>query len=263
MQKIKIHAHRGASGYAPENTLISFRLAVSMRSDGIECDIHRTADGRLVVCHDATIDRTSDGTGAIKEMTLAEIQSHDFTKKFYGHNPFATAPSLEQMLDVVKDMDPINIEIKEFAGHEEEVFELFHGILKDYGCIERVIVSSFNVMLLGRLKARYPDLKTGYLYHPMIGEWMRHGGAPAPFELFPAEQAVETALSQNCDAIHPCIDVLEKATVDDAHAHGLTVNVWTCNTVDQVQKSIEFNVDGIITNYPDWVRTALEAAGRA
>ena len=255
---IKIHAHRGASGYMPENTLLSFQMAVDLGSNGIECDIHRTADGQLLVCHDATIDRTSDGTGAIKDMTLEEIQRHDFTKKFYGRNPFATAPTLQQMLDVVKDMDPINIEIKEFAGHEREVFDLFHSILTEYGCIPRVIVSSFNVTLLCRLKEAYPDLKTGYLYHPMIEKFMKSSAAPAPFELFPSDQAVQTALAQRCDAIHPPIDVLDQATVDDAHAHGLQVNVWTCNTLDQVRKSIALGVDGIITNYPDWVRFALE-----
>lgn len=255
---IRIHAHRGASGYAPENTLISFKMAVDLGSDGIECDIHRTSDGHLVVCHDATIDRTSDGTGTIRDMTLAEIQSHDFTKKFYGMNPPATAPTLQQMLDVVKDMDPINIEIKEFAGHEQEVFDLFHRILADYGCIGRVIVSSFNVTLLGRLKAAWPDLKTGYLYHPMIEKYMKSKGAPAPFELFPAERAVQTALEQHCDAIHPCIDILEPDTVADAHANGLKVNVWTCNTLQQVCRSVQLGVDGIITNYPDWVRFALE-----
>lgn len=257
---IKIHAHRGASGYMPENTLLSFKMAVDLGSNGIECDIHRTADGHLLVCHDATIDRTSDGTGAIKDMTLEEIQRHDFTKKFYGMNPFATAPTLQQMLDVVKDMDPINIEIKEFAGHEAEVFDLFHGILAEYGCIERVIVSSFNVTLLRRLKEAYSDFKTGYLYHPMIEKFMKSSAAPAPFELFPAAEAVKTALEQHCDAIHPPIDVLDQATVDDAHAHGLQVNVWTCNTLEQVRKSIALDVDGIITNYPDWVKFALEKA---
>ena len=78
---IKIHAHRGASGYMPENTLLSFQMAVDLGANGIECDIHRTADGQLLVCHDATIDRTSDGTGAIKEMTLEEkallVSGHD------------------------------------------------------------------------------------------------------------------------------------------------------------------------------------------
>ena len=141
-----------------------------------------------------------------------------------------------------------------------KVFDLFHGILAEYGCIERVIVSSFNVTLLRRLKEAYSDFKTGYLYHPMIEKFMKSSAAPAPFELFPAAEAVKTALEQHCDAIHPPIDVLDQATVDDAHAHGLQVNVWTCNTLEQVRKSIALDVDGIITNYPDWVKFALEKA---
>ena len=250
-----VQAHRGASGYAPENTLAAFQMAVDMNADGIECDIHLSKDGVFVVCHDETIDRTSDGSGKINEMTYAEISKHNFGCKFHPHyfsaENFLTAPTLEQMLDVVKDMRVINIEVKEFAGDEAKALNDFYAILEKYGIIDRVIVSSFNVGLLKRLKALHPDLFTGYLYHP--------GVKSDTYECFPWEVAVQTALDHNCNAIHPEIKSLTKEVVYDAHAHGLKVNCWTANNREMVEKAIEIGCDGLISNYPDW---GLKAVGR-
>ncbi|MCQ2437635.1 MAG: hypothetical protein MJ099_04500 [Clostridia bacterium] len=249
---IQVMAHRGSSGYAPENTLQAFRLAVSMKADGIECDIHRSADGVFVVCHDDTIDRTSDGTGRIAEMTYEAITKHNFSchcDPAFEYKAPETAPTLEQMLDVVKDMDPINIEIKEFFGDETAALNAFYDILKQYGIIKQVIVSSFNVDLLKRLKDLHSDLYTGYLYN--IGQKKKS------FPIYPAERSVETAVERSCNAIHPKIDDLTKEIVDDAHNHGLDVNVWTVNTPEAIQKAIDLGVDGIITNYPDRVLAVL------
>ena len=222
---IMVQAHRGASGYAPENTLASFQMAVDMKADGIECDIHLSKDGVFVVCHDETIDRTSDGTGRIAEMTY------------------------EQMLDVVKDMKVINIEVKAFAGDEEKALNDFYAILARYGIVDRVIVSSFNVGILKRLKALHGDVFTGYLYHPGVKSDL--------FECFPWEKAVQTALDHNCDAIHPEIGSLTREVVEDAHAHGLKVNCWTANKREMFEKAVAIGCDGIITNYPDWGLLAL------
>lgn len=251
---IMVQAHRGASGYAPENTLASFKMAVEMNADGIECDIHLSKDGVFVVCHDETIDRTSNGSGRIPEMTYEEISKYNFCCKFHPHYFFGggeTAPTLEQMLDVVKDMKVINIEVKEFAGDETAALEKFYGILKKYGILDRVIVSSFNVGLLKRLKALHGDVFTGYLYFP--------GFKTEAFKCPSGEEAVQIALDHNCDAIHPEIKSLTKEVVDDAHAHGLKVNCWTANTRETVEKAKAIGCDGIITNYPDW---GLLATGR-
>ncbi len=251
---IQVQAHRGASGYAPENTLASFQMAVDMKADGIECDIHLSKDGVFVVCHDETIDRTSDGTGRIADMTYEEIAKHNFSGKFhphYFHGNAQTAPTLQQMLDVVKDMKVINIEVKEFAGDEDAALNKFYEILAGYGIVDRVIVSSFNVGILKRLKALHGDVFTGYLYHP--------GVKSDTYKVYPWEVAVQTALDHNCDAIHPEIGSLTREVVEDAHAHGLKVNCWTANTREMVEKAMAIGCDGVITNYPDW---ALLAAGR-
>lgn len=251
---IMVQAHRGASGYAPENTLASFKMAVEMNADGIECDIHLSKDGVFVVCHDDTIDRTSNGSGRIPEMTYEEISKYNFCCKFHPHyytDGGETAPTLEQMLDVVKDMKVINIEVKEFAGDETAALEKFYAILKKYDIIDRVIVSSFNVDLLKRLKELHGDVFTGYLYHP--------GVKSDTYKCYPWEVAVQTALDHNCNAIHPEIKSLTKEVVDNAHAHGLKVNCWTANNREIVEKAKAIGCDGIITNYPDW---GLLAMGR-
>lgn len=257
---IKIHAHRGASGYMPENTLPSFQMAHDVNSDGIECDIHLTADGRFIVCHDTTIDRTANGSGKICDMTVEQIQQYDFgSKVYYNKQPGATAPTLEEMLDVVKDMDPINIEVKAFAGDEEKALNDFYNVLVKYDCVERVLVSSFNVTLLGRLKALHPDLKTGYLYSPGFVKRMdaMDHNDPEYFPVFPPENDIQTALANHCDYIHPSLACMTAEKVAAIHEAGLGVNVWTVNTLKDVQHAIDLGVDGIITNYPDWVKFYL------
>lgn len=248
---IKVQAHRGASGYAPENTLAAFRTAVEMNADGIECDIHLSRDNVFVVCHDETIDRTSDGSGKIAEMDYADIAQYNFSGRYTSKytEDVRTAPTLEQMLDIVREMRVINIEVKAFAGDEERALNAFYDILKRYDVVERVIVSSFNVGLLKRLKALHGDLFTAYLYHI--------GVKSDRYETFPAERAVQTALEHHCDAIHPEIGGLTKETVEEAHAHGIKVNCWTTNSRKSVEKAIALGCDGVITNYPDWALLAL------
>ena len=107
-----IHAHRGASAYAPENTLPSFRKAVELHSDGVENDIHLTLDNQWVVCHDDDIARTSNGQGCISQMTLAQLRQYDVGSKFAPEFAGTPIPTLEEFLQVVSDMNPINIEIK-------------------------------------------------------------------------------------------------------------------------------------------------------
>lgn len=233
MRKVQIQAHRGASDYAPENTVPAFRKAVEFGANGIECDIHWTADKQFVVCHDAKIDRTSDGTGEIEKMTLKEIQSHDFGKKFGESFAGTTAPTLREMLDVVKDMNPVNIEIKSFRkdGQNDEALEAFYAILSEYGIIGNTIVSSFDAKSLKRLKELHPDVYTCFLYDKKLN-------------------AAEFAQKIGCSAIHPHFKYLRKSTVESAHRRGMKVNCWTPNTEKEIRKMIEIGCDGIITNDP-------------
>ncbi|MBQ6715733.1 MAG: glycerophosphodiester phosphodiesterase [Clostridia bacterium] len=236
MRKIQVQAHRGASGYAPENTLPAFQLAVDMNADGIECDIHYSKDGYFIVCHDETVDRTSNGTGVISEMTLDEIKALDFGKKFGEKFAGTTAPTLEEMLDVVKNMNVINIEIKEFGRDrdEEAILHKFYDILASYGIVDRVIVSSFHARLLKHLKDLHEDIYTCYLYGKQ-------------------EKVAEYSKKLGCSAIHPYFGVgyLTTATVKSAHNRDMKVNAWTANTDEEIRRCVKLGCDGVITNYPD------------
>ncbi len=243
MRKVQVQAHRGASGYAPENTLPAFQLAVDMKADGIECDIHYSKDGHFIVCHDETVDRTSNGTGIISEMTLSEIKALDFGKKFDEKFAGVTAPTLEEMLDVVKDMSVINIEIKEFGrGRDEEaILNQFYDILTSYGIVERVIVSSFDARLLKHLKDLHSDIYTCYLYVKM-------------------EKSAAYSQGLGCSAIHPYFanGYLTSSTVKSAHRRGMKVNAWTANTDSEIRRVIKLGCDGVITNHPDLAITISE-----
>lgn len=242
MRKVQIQGHRGACGYAPENTLPSFQMALKMGADGIECDIHLTSDGRFVVCHDDTVDRTSDGRGKINEMPLGEFKSYDFGKKFDASYKGTPAPTLEEMLDVVKNMNPVNIEIKEFgkAFDRDESLDRFYEVLKKYDIIGNTIVSSFDAPLIRRLKQLHSDVYTCLLYTKRV--------RPAAY-----------AQSIGCSAIHPYYKRLKKITVESAHKRGLKVNCWTPNEEADIRRMIEIGCDGIITNYPDRAIAIAEA----
>lgn len=234
MNMIKVQGHRGFSAIAPENTLPAFKKAVEVGADGIECDIHLTKDGRYVVCHDSRIDRTSNGSGEISEMSLDELKQYDFGAKFSEEYRGTPIPTLEEMLEVVKPLEVINIEIKAFEHPMglDAALDLFYDILVKKGVLKQVIVSSFNKMAIKRLKQLHSDLYTCMLY--------THMARPAA-----------CAQKLGCDAIHPAYEYLTKATVNSAHRRGMKVNCWTPNGEDEIRYMVKLGCDGIITNYPD------------
>ena len=234
MSGVIIQAHRGASAYAPENTLPAFELAVGLGADGIECDIHLSKDGRFVVCHDDTVDRTSDGTGRICDLSLKEIKRLDFGEKHDARFAGTRAPTLEEMLDIVKGLKVINIEIKRFE-HEmglDAALDLFYGTVASFGIMGKTIVSSFDSGAIERLKQLHPDVYTCLLYSSVKS---------------PAAKAVDIG----CGAIHPNQTYLRKGTVESAHRRGLKVNCWTADAESDILRMMKIGCDGIITNRPD------------
>ncbi len=229
-----IQAHRGASAYAPENTLPAFQLAVEMKADGIECDIHMTKDGQLVVCHDHSVDRTSNGKGRISDLTLKEIKALDFGSRFDARFAGTTAPTLAEMLEVVKPLQVINIEIKQFEHPmgQEKAQNIFYDIVKESGCLDNVIVSSFDDKALSLLKQLHPEMVTCLLYDKMY-------------------ESARKAQSIGCEAIHPNYIHLTRPTVLSAHRRGMKVNCWTPDDPDEIAYMIDLGCDGVITNRPD------------
>lgn len=229
-----IYAHRGASGYAPENTLEAFRLAMEMGADGVELDVHVTRDGELVVIHDESVNRTTNSTGFIKDMTLAELQSLDACngmEKYRG----ARIPTLRQVYELLRDTDMIiNVEVKTDNYAYPQIEEKCLALTKEMGMEDRVIYSSFNHYTLRRLRQLKPDAKLGMLFGDvMVNPW---------------EYAAKNLSVQY---LHPLkLNVCTPGFTADAAAAGFGVNVWTVNDEETMRHCLKEGA-GIITNYPD------------
>ncbi len=162
----KVWAHRGASGYYPENTMTSFEGAIKQNADGIELDVHLSKDGYLIVCHDETLNRTTNGKGFIKQFDLYELKQLDagswYDKKYKGEK----MPLLEEVIDLIKgtNMD-LNIELKAgsifYPGIEEKVLKM----IEKYNIKEQVIISSFDHYALVKIKSLDSEIKTGILLY--------------------------------------------------------------------------------------------------
>jgi glycerophosphoryl diester phosphodiesterase len=239
-----ILGHRGASFEAPENTLAAFRLALEQGADGLELDVTLTADGQVVVVHDDTLDRTTNGHGPVSRLSLAEVQALDagyparFGLQFAGQR----VPTLAEVFAACGEQGILNIELKHdhspgrrLAGR---VVELIHA----HGWQSRVILSSFQFSSLGRVKALDPALPVGLLYMaPRFGPRL----AECLAGVLPHE------------AHHPAALGLSAAQVAWFHQHALRVNVWTVDDERELRRLAAAGVDGLITNKPRLAVRAL------
>ena len=230
----KIFAHRGASGYEPENTMESFILAKELGADGIEFDVHLTKDGVPVIIHDETIDRTSSGTGFVKDFTYDELKKIRFNY-YHENNKEYAIPTLEEVLGFVADtsMD-INIELKtdvfEYEGIEQKALSL----LGHYSLTDKVILSSFNVRTLERIRKSAPDVYTALILEN------------------PIKGVCDIAKSMQIKGLHPKLThFADDMLKNEYFSGGSDLRVWTVNDKDGMQYFFSENVAGIFTNYPD------------
>lgn len=230
-----IIAHRGASGYAPENTLSSMELAISQGCDVIELDVHLTKDEQLIVCHDFTVDRTSNGTGEIKNLTLAEIKELDagswFSEQFIGER----MPTLEEVLNFIPDTLFLNVEIKKNPTDNRELEKKLVDILVKYQRTGNTLVSSFNHLSIRKLKKLNDEIKIGVAIEADLIEPVKY-------------------LEQNDLSVysyHPCYDYVYPEIVQQFHNHNIKVNCWTVNDKELAKQLEKMGVDSIITNFPD------------
>lgn len=227
-------AHRGASAYAPENTLPAFQKAIAMGADGVEFDVQRTADGHLVVIHDETIDRTSTGLGKVRDLTLDQLRRHDYSNRKIGFDGIQI-PLLSEVLELLRATElTVNIELKTsvelYPGIEDEALELVDGM----GMGERVIWSSFNHNTIAALRGRVPRERLALLVADALHEPWRY------------------AAEFGAGALHPGIHLLQQpGYVGAAHNAGLKVHVWTVNDAELVRIVKRMGVDAVITNHPD------------
>lgn len=246
----KIWGHRGASGYAPENTLPAYELAAKMGADGIELDVQKTKDGQLVVCHDETIDRTSDHKGLVRDYTLSELKAMTFSKTHpeYGD---VKIPTLAEVLDYVKNSTSmtINIELKTgiifYENIEAETVKMVH----DFSMQERIIYSSFNHYSVKKIQQIDPEAEVGLLYEDEFIDVPRYGH------------------EMGVSALHPwefCMQVPDY--LEECRKYGLKLHVWTVNREESMRRLCQDGVDAIITNFPDKalaVRSQVQNRGPA
>jgi glycerophosphoryl diester phosphodiesterase len=229
-------AHRGASGRAPENTLAAFRLAMEMGAEMCELDVQQTADDRLVVMHDDTLNRTTTGKGNLWEMTLAELQQHDagawFDRRFAGER----LPTLEQVMALARGKMKLNIEVK-MHGHERNLAALVVDTVQREKFIDDCLVTSFDWKAVNEIKNLAPELKAGYIF----------GWKEFSAEVFDAPVEVLSAHYGLADA----------GFLERAHAAEKKVHVWTVNYKWMMRRLIKRGVDGIITNYPERLKEVV------
>lgn len=241
MIKTKVWAHRGASGYAPENTLEAFALAVKMGADGVELDVQLTKDGQLVVTHDENIQRVSTGNGFVKDYTLVELKKFHFNKT---HSKFHNVeiPTLDEVLQFLKPTDlEINIELKTsvfpYPGIEEKVLQL----VEKMGLQERVWYSSFEHRSVKKIQDLAAKAHTGLLYGSKLSEALSYGK------------------SFGAEALHPAFPLIESLDfIEQCKAIGLKIHTWTVNDEEQMKRCCFWGVDSFITNFPDRAKQCLE-----
>lgn len=233
--KTMIWAHRGASAYAPENSMEAFMMARNMGADGIELDIHLSKDGHLVVSHDETVDRCSDGKGLINDKSLPELLELDFSNG--KENFFNTRiPTLEQVLEFIKGSNlTLNIEIKNEIIFYEGIEEKAINLVSKMGLDHKVIYSSFNHYSLTIVKKLKPSAHIGLLYSEAMVDpclYAKHLGAVA---------------------IHPYYRTLMvPGIIENCKKHSIKIHPWTVDRQDDINWLLEENVDAIITNRPDY-----------
>jgi glycerophosphoryl diester phosphodiesterase len=221
-------AHRGASGYAPENTTAAFDLAIEIHADAIETDVQLTRDGHLVLFHDTRLDRTSNGIGPVGERTLAELRELDLGSWFDTSFAGMRIQTLGEALDTYLDRIPFVLEIKDPAAAIP--------MMESIPVTDRIEVTSFDWDALIRAKDRESRLRFGFL--------------TSQFDRETIERCIAAGLGQIC----PHADTVTADLVAEAHSRGLEVRAWGISRRDQIDTLLTTGADGTTCNWPDWLQ---------
>lgn len=230
-----IFAHRGASAHAPENTLPAFELAVIQNADAIELDVKLSADGQVVVVHDATVDRTTGSHGRVKDLSLAQLKSLDagsfFSEKYRG----TKIPTLEEVFEAVGRRTFINVELTNYTTPRDQLVETVCRLVQKFGLQERIMFSSFFASNLSKARTYLPEVPRGLLaLNGLLGAWARSFGF---------------AFGRYA-ALHPYLGDVTPQQVQRVHRLKRRVHVWTVNAADDMRRLFQWQVDAIFTDDP-------------
>lgn len=249
MADFKVISHRGANLVAPQNTIPAFEKSIEIGVDGFETDIHLTADGVPVVCHNYTIDETSNGKGEVEKMTLEELRKYDFGSYFHEKFKGTKIPTLEEFLTLCEtaDIEIMNIEIKTPLDGNMEIVGKTIEAVKAHGLFDKLLISSFSPEVLVECKKVDPGCKTGFLYSPdrkICYQKMIFG-------------YVEFAKEVKADYLHPHFSLVTKKYVKKLHENGIGINVWTVDKPEVINRVMKCGVDGLITNAPETCKALI------
>jgi len=235
---VLVIAHRGASGNAPENTLAAFRKAIALGASFIETDLQLSRDARFVAIHDATVNRTTNGQGAVHDMTLADLRKLDAGSWFGSEFSGERIPTLEEILEFSKKNDVVfYLEIKPGGSWGGE--HALIGSLRESGEIPRTVVISFDPSIVLSLRKIEPTLMTGLLYDGQI------------------ENPLDKAVAVGARQLVVRGDLVTPALISEAKKKDLQVVCWTVNHPAHMRLLAAAGVDGIMSDYPDRLVAAV------
>lgn len=226
-------AHRGFKSKYPENTMLAFKKAIEIGSDGIEFDVHMSKDGIPMIIHDERVDRTTGELGRVKDFTSSELSKMN-AASLYTYIDFQGIPTLEEYLAFVKDKDIVtNIELKNSIYEYEGIEDATYKLIEKHDLKNKVIISSFNHKSILKMKEIDQEIKCGLLVASCLvdpWEYVKYVGA---------------------DYYHPSAYCMDKDTVEQLQKHGIGVNIWFGTEPYDFKKIIDTKCCGIITDYPD------------
>ena len=224
----EITAHRGSSRTAPENTIPAIEAAVEEMADSVEIDVQMTADGVVVLGHDASLKRVAGVNRSIASMTFEELEKLDVGSWFSSEYAGTRIPSLSEVLELCSQKISLNIEIK-YVGKNSELPEKTAEMVREYGMENQCVITSTNLSYLKRVKEALPEIRTGYIISAAYGNFYS---------------------SEDVDFISIRSGFVTSALMQNAHEQGKAVYAWTVNTKSELERLTLLGVDGIITDRP-------------
>lgn len=239
-----IIAHRGDKSHAPENTLAAFSLAAEKKADAIEFDVKLSADGQVVVLHDQTVDRTTNGKGNVSRLPLAAIKELDagtwFSEQFRGER----VPTLDEVFETVGKRVLMNVELTNYANPNDGLVPKVAELVKKHALQDRILFSSFFSRNLRKARLLLPEVACGLLASSgILGLWARSIGWRGDFL-----------------ALHPYLREASPTLIRRVHAAGKRLHVWTVNSEEDLKRMIDLGVDAIFTDDPGLI---LHLLGRS